>query len=150
MAHALGVCVECGEQAGNSGRWPNRTATGSHTWIVLPPRAKPHHLPPSHVRGWPCARPALVQKGKKSGKKQTVKFVLDCSAPVNDAILDVASFEKFLHDHIKVNGKPGLSDGGPVSLSHDKTKISISAELPFAKRCVQRSGLSQARDAAKD
>lgn len=77
-------------------------------------------------------RPALVQKAKKSGKK-TAKFVIDCAQPVEDRVLDVASFDKFLHDHIKVGGKAGAL-GDSVVITREKTKISITAELPFAKR----------------
>jgi len=79
----------------------------------------------------------LVQKAKKSGKKQTVKYTIDCSQPVSDEVLDVASFEKFLTDRIKVNGKAGLTDGSSVSISCEKTKLVVSAELPFSKRYLK-------------
>ena len=45
-------------------------------------------------------------KGKgnqpKAAKK---KFCIDCTVPVDDNVLDPASFEKFHNDRIKVNGK---------------------------------------------
>jgi large subunit ribosomal protein L22e len=44
--------------------------------------------------------------GPKKGKK-AVTFTIDCSKPVGDKIMEVASFEKFLADKIKVNGKAG-------------------------------------------
>jgi large subunit ribosomal protein L22e len=62
--------------------------------------------------------------------------VIDCSAPVADSVLDVANFEKFLHDKIKVNGKAG-NLGSKVTLSRDKTKINVAAELPFSKRYLK-------------
>ena len=40
------------------------------------------------------------KSSKKGGKKA---FVIDCSIPYQDNVLDPASFEKFLHDRIKVN-----------------------------------------------
>ena len=41
------------------------------------------------------------------GKKKSQTFVIDCTKPVEDKIMDIASFEKFLKDKIKVNGKTG-------------------------------------------
>lgn len=78
----------------------------------------------------------MVQKAKKGGKKQVVKFTINCSEPVSDNVLDVASFEKFLHDRIKVNGKAGLSEGDSVSVSRDANRdcVFVTAELPFSKR----------------
>ena len=43
--------------------------------------------------------------GGKGGKKKTQTFVIDCTKPVEDKIMDIASFEKFLLDRIKVDGK---------------------------------------------
>jgi len=82
-------------------------------------------------------RPAVVQKVKKSGKKQTVRFTIDCTQPVEDEVLDVESFEKFLKDRIKVNGKAGVPEGGPVSITCEKTKLVVTAELPFSKRYLK-------------
>eukprot|EP00744_Colponema_vietnamica_P000213 GILI01000385.1.p2 GENE.GILI01000385.1~~GILI01000385.1.p2 ORF type:complete len:121 (-),score=54.91 GILI01000385.1:73-435(-) len=72
----------------------------------------------------------------KKGKKQTLKFTLDCSAPVEDNILDAANFEKFLNDRIKVNGKAG-NLGENVVVSRDKSKINVQAEAPFSKRYLK-------------
>lgn len=44
-------------------------------------------------------------KGIKKIKQQT--FVIDCSKPVEDKIMEIAAFQKFLIDKIKVNGKTG-------------------------------------------
>ena len=72
----------------------------------------------------------------KSSKKQTVKFVLDCTAPVEDKVLDVASFEKYLHDRIKVDGKTGNLANANVVITRDRTKLTIAspADLGFSKR----------------
>ena len=79
----------------------------------------------------------LQKAAKKGAKKASVaKFVIDCSAPVSDSVLDVANFEKFLHDKIKVNGKAG-NLGSKVTLSRDKTRINVAAELPFSKRYLK-------------
>ena len=76
-------------------------------------------------------------KGKgnqpKAAKK---KFCIDCTVPVDDNVLDPASFEKFLNDRIKVNGKAGML-GDAVVVSRDKTKIHVTAEEPFSKRYLK-------------
>ena len=79
----------------------------------------------------------IVQKsGKKSGKKSVSKFSLDCAALVEDKIVDMAAFEKYLHDRIKVGGKAG-DLGDKVKISKDRTKIHVQAELPFSKRYLK-------------
>lgn len=50
--------------------------------------------------------------------------------------MDPASFEKFLHDKIKVNGKAG-NLGTQVKITRDKSKINVVAELPFSKRYLK-------------
>merc|ERR1711998_206851 len=68
------------------------------------------------------------------GKKaKTVRFTIDCTVPVDDHVLDLANFVKFLHDRIKVNGKAGVL-GDSVRIDADKTKINVDAKLPFSKR----------------
>ncbi len=44
-------------------------------------------------------------KGQKS--KNATTFTIDCTKPVEDKIMDIAQFEKFLLDRIKVDGKTG-------------------------------------------
>ncbi len=55
---------------------------------------------------------------------------------MEDKVLDASSFEKFLHDKIKVNNKAG-NLGTKVVISRDKTKINVTAELPFSKRYLK-------------
>jgi len=71
-----------------------------------------------------------------SKKKGVIKFVIDCTQPVDDKVLDVASFEKYLHDRIKVNGKVGQLAGNKIVISRDRTKLTVTspAELAFSKR----------------
>ena len=73
---------------------------------------------------------------KAQAKKEIKKFTLDCSAPVDDNVLDMASFEKFLTDRIKVNGKTG-NLGDKVSITRDKARLQITAEAPFSKRYLK-------------
>jgi large subunit ribosomal protein L22e len=69
-------------------------------------------------------------------KKSTVKFVIDCTQPVDDKVLDVALFEKYLQDRIKIKSKTGQLGNQNVVLTRDRTKLTIAspAELNFSKR----------------
>lgn len=62
--------------------------------------------------------------------------MIDCTQPVDDKVLDVAQFEKYLHDRIKINGKTGQLAGQNVVLTRDRTKLTVAspAELNFSKR----------------
>merc|ERR1712146_839308 len=69
-------------------------------------------------------------------KKSTVKFVIDCTQPVDDKVLDVALFEKYLHDKIKIGGKTSALAANNVVISRDRTKLTVAspADLKFSKR----------------
>mmetsp|Transcript_7625 Transcript_7625/g.18410 ORF Transcript_7625/g.18410 Transcript_7625/m.18410 type:complete len:124 (-) Transcript_7625:69-440(-) len=78
-----------------------------------------------------------IKKAKKVVKrKQTLKFTVDCSQPVDDGIMDAASFEKFLQDRIKVSGKTG-NLGDLVTISRDKAKVTVASDIPFSKRYLK-------------
>jgi large subunit ribosomal protein L22e len=49
------------------------------------------------------AKSSATQKAGKAGNK----FFIDFTGPTNDGILDASAFEKYLHDHIKVDNKAG-------------------------------------------
>ncbi|XP_051145594.1 60S ribosomal protein L22-2-like [Andrographis paniculata] len=72
----------------------------------------------------------------KGGKKKASTFVIDCSKPVEDKIMDIASLEKFLQERIKVGGKPGAL-GDSVTVTRDKTKISVTASDTISKRYLK-------------
>lgn len=50
--------------------------------------------------------------------------------------MELASFEKFLHDRIKVGGKAGQL-GTKVAVTREKSKLVVDAELPFSKRYLK-------------
>merc|ERR1711871_918443 len=79
----------------------------------------------------PQSKPKKLQK-----RKQTLKFSIDCSQPVDDGIMDAASFEKFLLDRIKVGGKVG-NLGDLVSVSREKAKVLVNADTAFSKRYLK-------------
>ncbi|XP_066260001.1 large ribosomal subunit protein eL22-like [Euwallacea similis] len=81
-------------------------------------------------------------KGIKK-KKVALKFVIDCTHPVEDSILDVANFEDYLKARIKINGKTANFGGGKgsqhaVTLGREKnTKLILHSEIPFSKRYLK-------------
>merc|ERR1712050_131076 len=84
---------------------------------------------------------AMVVKGLKKkvsakGKKQQLKFTVDCQQPADDTIITPADLEKFFKERIKVEGKTG-NLGEKVTISREKSKIHVSAEAPFSKRYLK-------------
>ncbi|KAM0485273.1 hypothetical protein ACHAPX_001257 [Trichoderma viride] len=76
---------------------------------------------------------------KKSGKaqKQTKKFIINASQPASDKIFDVSAFEKFLQDHIKVEGRTNnLGDNIVISSTADG-KIEIVAHNELSGRYLK-------------
>jgi len=75
----------------------------------------------------------------KSGKAANVKhkFVVDFSRPASDGVFDGSAFEKFLHDRIKVDGRPGqLGDNVKVHRDGDKS-LTVSSNIHLSKRYVK-------------
>ncbi|KAF2548070.1 hypothetical protein F2Q70_00019228 [Brassica cretica] len=79
------------------------------------------------------ARGAAV---KSSAKKKGVSFVIDCSKPVDDKIMEIPTLEKFLQERIKVGGKPGAL-GDAVTITTAKGKITVTADSTFSKRYLK-------------
>ncbi|KAF8112914.1 hypothetical protein N665_0058s0015 [Sinapis alba] len=73
---------------------------------------------------------------KSSAKKKGVAFVIDCTKPVDDKIMEIATLEKFLQERIKVGGKPGAL-GDSVSITTVKGKITVTADSTFSKRYLK-------------
>ena len=96
----------------------------------------------------------MAPKGANKQKKKTKTFVLDCARPVDDKIMEIGSFEKFLKDRVKVNGKAGVL-GDSVTITKDKSRIVVTTEVEMSKRYLkyltevpeeaQRQGLAQGR-----
>ncbi|KAF7281313.1 hypothetical protein GWI33_004873 [Rhynchophorus ferrugineus] len=83
----------------------------------------------------------LRGKGIKK-KKVTLRFVIDCSHPVEDSILDVSNFEQYLKARIKINGKTnnfnaGKSGQHAVTLGREKNTIVLNSDIPFSKRYLK-------------
>ncbi|ORY99037.1 ribosomal protein L22e [Syncephalastrum racemosum] len=69
-----------------------------------------------------------------SAKK--LKFVIDCSGPASDKIFDVAAFEKYLHDRVKVEGRTN-NLGDKVVISRAGDKITVVSNIQFSKRYLK-------------
>ncbi|GAX85092.1 hypothetical protein CEUSTIGMA_g12512.t1 [Chlamydomonas eustigma] len=81
--------------------------------------------------------PVLGKKATKSpAKKKAQTFTIDCSKPVEDKIMEIASFEKFLVDKIKVDGKTGIL-GDDIKVTRDKTKVTVTSDLEMSKRYLK-------------
>ncbi|XP_076471410.1 large ribosomal subunit protein eL22-like [Babylonia areolata] len=81
-------------------------------------------------------RPGKQSAGKGKKKKTTLRFQVDCTHPVEDGIMDVGDFEKYLHARIKVEGKTS-NFGSVVALERNKNKITLTSEIPFSKRYLK-------------
>ncbi|GIY91732.1 60S ribosomal protein L22 [Caerostris extrusa] len=80
-------------------------------------------------------KPVLKGKGKKK-KLQPKRFTIDTTHPVEDSIMVVADYEKFLHEKIKVNGKTN-NFGNAVTIERNKSKITVTADCRFSKRYLK-------------
>ncbi|RMZ79909.1 hypothetical protein DV738_g3061, partial [Chaetothyriales sp. CBS 135597] len=82
--------------------------------------------------------PVQARAGKtKTKQKVTSKYIIDCSQPVSDKIFDLAAFEKFLHDRIKVEGRTGnLGDNVAISQAGEG-KIEVVTHIPFSGRYLK-------------
>ncbi|KAI8112238.1 hypothetical protein M9434_003562 [Picochlorum sp. BPE23] len=50
--------------------------------------------------------------------------------------MEIAAFEKFLTDKIKVEGKTGVL-GDNVKVTRDKTRVTVTSEVPMSKRYLK-------------
>merc|ERR1739838_31690 len=75
-----------------------------------------------------------VMKGKK--KSVSNKFTLDCSHPCEDGIMDIANFEQYLKEHIKVNGKV-MNLGSNVAVGSGDNKVVVTANIDLSKRYLK-------------
>ena len=72
----------------------------------------------------------MVPKASKSTGK---KVVIDCTDPVNDRVLELASFEQYLQQRIKVNGKCP-APAGAVSIKRAEKKLTVEFSDPNASK----------------
>ncbi|WVZ56896.1 hypothetical protein U9M48_007364 [Paspalum notatum var. saurae] len=81
---------------------------------------------------------AAGAKGGAGGKKKgSVTFTIDCAKPVEDKIMEIATLEKFLQERIKVAGGKAGNLGEGVTVTRDKTKVTVTSDGPFSKRYLK-------------
>eukprot|EP00116_Pleurobrachia_bachei_P015955 sb/3476217/ len=76
-----------------------------------------------------------VGRGKKA-KKTVTKYVLDCTHPAEDSILDPADFVTFLNSRVKVAGKTN-NLGNSIMITKEKNCVNLSADIPLSKRYLK-------------
>ncbi|OHW97080.1 60s ribosomal protein l22 [Colletotrichum incanum] len=80
---------------------------------------------------------AIKRTSKGKNQKVTKKFIINASQPASDKIFDVAAFEKFLQDKIKVEGRVG-NLGDQVQISQQgEGKIEIIAHNELSGRYLK-------------
>merc|ERR1711967_214088 len=86
----------------------------------------------------PQQRAKMAPKGANKQKKKTKTFVLDCARPVDDKIMEIGSFEKFLKDRVKVNGKAGvLGDSVTIEVEMSKRYLKYLTKKYLKKHNVR-------------
>ncbi|CAD6224094.1 hypothetical protein G9C98_006256 [Cotesia typhae] len=75
-------------------------------------------------------------RGKAQKKKVSLSFTIDCTHPVEDNIMDVASFDKYMKERIKINGKTG-NLGNLVNIERNKNKLIINSDTELSKRYLK-------------
>jgi hypothetical protein len=75
---------------------------------------------------------------KQIKKAKESKYTIDCSKATAEDVYDMAAFEKFLHDRIKVNDRTGnLGDSIKIEKSGDSVIITVQPGTRFPKRYLK-------------
>lgn len=59
-------------------------------------------------------------------KKIALKYVVDCSKPVDDKVFSTNAFAEFLKQRIKINNKTN-NLGSDVNVANDQKNVTVSA-----------------------
>jgi len=78
----------------------------------------------------------VVSKKPTAKKVPTQVFTIDATEPAADEIFDIASFEKFLHDRIKIDGKTGVL-GELITITRDGNIITVTSKTHISKRYLK-------------
>jgi large subunit ribosomal protein L22e len=73
---------------------------------------------------------------KKSAKKTTFKYTINCSEPLNDNVLVLDDFLSFITQKVKVAGKTG-NLGNSIAITKDGQSLVVEAKIPFSKRYLK-------------
>ena len=78
----------------------------------------------------------LGKKSASRSKNLNLKFVIDCSQPVEDNVLVMKDFEDFLKKRIKVHGKTGNLQEDIVVKGESKS-LDVTSTMPLSKRYLK-------------
>ncbi|KAJ1647049.1 60S ribosomal protein L22 [Coemansia erecta] len=78
---------------------------------------------------------APVKTAPKS--KRPSRYVIVVSAPALDKIFDVAAFEKFLHDRIKVQGRTNNLGESVTIIRDGDYAVIVEVSIDFSKRYLK-------------
>lgn len=70
----------------------------------------------------------------KDNKDKTIVYSIDLKQAAEDNIIDVADFQKYLDQAIKINGK---RNGAEITVSSKDSKVHVSTKILFSKRYVK-------------
>ena len=80
---------------------------------------------------------ALFKKrGHGPAKKVDLHFSVDCTRVVEDKVIVMRDFEKYIRERLKVNGKKG-NLGTDVTISSTPTHLELSSKIPISKRYLK-------------
>ena len=96
------------------------------------------------IRFFLISRAAVLTRLLCSGS-----FTIDCTKPSEDKIFDVAGFEKYLHDTLKVDGKAGQLGTSGVAIKRVGESPSPSFTFAFLVSLLPRA-LLPCQDTLKD
>lgn len=66
-----------------------------------------------------------------------LQFIINASQPASDKIFDVTAFEKFLVDHIKVEGRTNNLGDSVIVQQQGEGKIEVIAHIDFSGRYLK-------------
>merc|ERR1719399_490620 len=79
----------------------------------------------------------VAKTGKAGkGKKQVLKFYVDCRLPIEEDVIVLKDFVDFLTGHIKVDNKTN-NLGSSVTVNMDKESIVVESKIELSKRYLK-------------
>ncbi|CAD8053534.1 unnamed protein product [Paramecium primaurelia] len=80
--------------------------------------------------------PILRRKDQQKAKNLNLKFIIDCTEPKEDKVLNLDEFVSYLQSRIKVQGKTG-NLGNDVTVTAEQEKVVVTSTIPFSKRYLK-------------
>ena len=78
----------------------------------------------------------LLKKKTKKTKGKTLKFIIECQQTVEDNVISLDSFAKFLKENIKNEGKKN-NLGDKIAVTTEGYNIVITSKDKFSKRYIK-------------